>query len=54
MKRKRTKPARTKEEQAALDGWIYVCAPKTRCGWNQVWVEQARGGLDSGQEKTTK
>ena len=54
MKRKSAKPAETKEQQAAAEGWVYVSASKAVRGWNQVWVEQARGGLDSGQQKTTK
>ena len=42
MKRKRTKAALSKEQQAALDGWIYVFALKAIRGWKQVWVEEAR------------
>ena len=48
MKRKRihnTKPAKTKEERANAEGWVYVYAPKIIRGWNQVWVEEARQGL---------
>ena len=44
MKRKRTKPALTKEQQAAIDGWVYVSGPKTIRGWNSIWVEGAREG----------
>ena len=48
MKRKkRTKPAKTKEEQAAEEGWIYVFATKSIRGWNSIWVEGSREG---GQE----
>ena len=47
MKRKRTKPAQTKEQQAAEEGWIYVLGPKITRGWNSIWVE---GGRVAGQE----
>ena len=47
MKRKkRTKPAKTKEQQAADDGWIYVFASKIRRGWESIWVEAAREGQE--------
>ena len=42
MKRKRTKPATTREQQAAIEGWVYVSGPKTIRGWNSVWVEESR------------
>ena len=45
MTRKRihnTKPAKTKEQQAALDGWVYVYAPKAARGWSSIWVEGSR------------
>ena len=45
-KRKRIKPARTKEQQAADDGWIYVFPPKTIRGWNLIWVQEAREGQE--------
>ena len=51
MKHKRTKPAKTKEQQAAEEGWIYVFGPKIRRGWNSIWVEGARGGQEGGEEK---
>ena len=54
MKRKRTKPAQTKEQQASLDGWIYVYAPKTIRGWNSIWVEQAREGQGQAEEKALR
>ena len=54
MKRKRTKPAQTKEQQASLDGWIYVYAPKTIRGWNSIWVEQAREGRGEFEEKALR
>ena len=54
MKRKRTKPAQTKEQQASLDGWIYVYAPKTIRGWNSIWVEQAREGREEGGGTTQR
>ena len=50
MKRKRTKPARTKEQQAAEEGWIYVYAPKTIRGWNSIWVEGGREGREEVEE----
>ena len=46
-KRKRTKPGRTKEQQAAEEGWIYVYAPKTIRGWNSIWVEGSREGREA-------
>ena len=52
MKRKkRTKPAKTKEEQAAKEGWIYVFATKSIRGWNSIWVEEARGGREADEGK---
>ena len=51
MKRKRTKPARTKEQQAAEEGWIYVFGPKIRRGWNLIWVQEAREGQEEVEEK---
>ena len=51
MKRKRTKPARTTEQQAAEEGWILVFLPKTIRGWNSIWVEEAQGGLGGEEEK---
>ena len=45
-KRKRTKPAKTKEQQAADDGWIYVFGPKITQGWESIWVEGAREGQE--------
>ena len=53
MKRKRihnTKRAKTKEQQAASDGWVSVYARKTIRGWNSIWVEEAQGlGADEGK-----
>ena len=46
-KRKRTKPAKTKAEQANAEGWVYVYAPKTIRGWNSILVEEARQGLEA-------
>ena len=51
MKHKRTEPAKTKEQQAADEGWIYVFGPKIRRGWDSVWVEEARGALGGDEEK---
>ena len=56
-KRKRihnTKPAQTKEQQAAEEGWIYVYAPRTIRGWNSIWVEEARQGLGVDEEKALR
>ena len=52
MKHKRTKPAKTKEQQAAEEGWIYVFGPKIRRGWESIWVEAAREGQEEGEETT--
>ena len=51
MKRKRTKPAKTKEQEAAEEGWIYVFGPKIRRGWESVWVEGARAEDGEVEEK---
>ena len=51
-KRKRTKPAVTKE-QAASEGWVYISGSKIIRGWNVVWVEEAaQGGLEP-EERTS-
>jgi hypothetical protein len=42
MKRKRTKPVQTREEQAAAEGWVYVSTSKAIHGWNSIWVEGSR------------
>ena len=47
MKHKRTKPAKTKEQEAAEEGWILVFLSKTIRGWNSIWVEEARGGREA-------
>ena len=46
-----TKPAKTKEEQANAQGWVYVNASKEVIrGWNSIWVEEAQGlGVDEGK-----
>ena len=49
-KRKRTKPAKTKEQEAAEEGWIYVFPPKTIRGWNLIWVQEAREGQEEAVE----
>ena len=46
-KPKRTKPAKTKAEQANAEGWVYVYAPKTIRDWNSILVEEARQGLEA-------
>ena len=45
------KPAKTKEEQANAEGWVYVNASKAIRGWNSIWVEEAQGnlGVDEGK-----
>ena len=53
-KRKRTKPGRTKEQQAAEEGWIYVYAPKTIRGWNSIWVEGSREGREEVEGKARR
>ena len=54
MKHKRTKPAQTKEQQAAEEGWIYVYAPKTIRGWNSIWVEGGRGAPEADEERALR
>ena len=54
MKHKRTKPAKTKEQQAAEEGWILVFLSKTIRGWNSIWVEQAREGQGEAEEKALR
>ena len=51
MKRKRTKPARTKEQQAAEEGWILVFLSKTIHGWESIWVQEARVAPGGDEEK---
>ena len=48
-----TKPAKTKEEQANAEGWVYVNASKAIRGWNSIWVEEAQGnlGVDGGKAR---
>ena len=50
-KRKKTKPVKTKAEQANAEGWVYVNAAKSIRGWNSIWVEEAQGnlGVDEGK-----
>ena len=43
-RKKRTEPAKTKEEQAAEEGWVYVFGLKITRGWESIWVEGAREG----------
>ena len=54
MKHKRTKPAKTKEQEAAEEGWILVFLSKTIRGWNSIWVEAAREGLEEVEEITQR
>ena len=54
MKRKRTKPAQTKQQQAAAEGWVYVNASKVIRGWNSFWVEEAREGQGEADEEITR
>ena len=53
-KRKRTKPTTTREQQAAIDGWVYVSGSKTIRGWNSIWVEEAREGVQGADEEITR
>ena len=53
-KRKRTKPAKTKQEQAAEEGWTYVYAPRTIRRWNSIWVEGSREGVQGADEEITR
>ena len=53
-RKKRTKPAKTKEEQAAEEGWIYVFATKAIRGWNSIWVEAARERLQEVEGKAQR
>ena len=57
MKHKRihnTAPAKTKEERANAEGWVYVNTSKVIRGWNQDWVEEAQGGLGGDEEKALR
>ena len=54
MKHKRTKPAKTKEQQAAEEGWIYVFGPKIRRGWESIWVEAAREGQEKDEGRALR
>ena len=53
-KRKRTKPARTKQQQATAEGWVYVNASKVIRGWNSIWVEEAREEVQGADEEITR
>ena len=48
-----TKPAKTKEEQANAEGWVYVNTCKVIRGWNSIWVEEAQG-LRGDEEKALR
>ena len=50
-RKKWTKRAKTTEQQADEDGWVYVYACKIIRGWNSVWVEggRAEGGEVEGR-----
>ena len=49
-----TTPAKTKEEQANAEGWVYVNTSKVIRGWNSIWVEEARQGLGADEEKVLR
>ena len=51
-KRKRTRPSKSKEEQAATEGYVYVSDSKLIRGWNCVWVQGSREGLEC-EERTS-
>ena len=41
-----TKPAKTKQQQANAEGWVYVNAARSIRGWNSIWVEERNLGVD--------
>ena len=51
---KRIKPAKTKEEQAADEGWVYVFGLKITQGWESIWVEGAREGQVEAEGKAQR
>ena len=51
MKHKRTKPAKTTEQQAAEEGWVYVFGLKITQGWESIWVEGPRERLQEVEGK---
>ena len=53
-KRKKTKPVKTKAEQANVEGWVYVYAPRTIRGWSSIWVEGSREGQGEVEEKALR
>ena len=53
-KKKWIKRTKTMEQQADEDGWIYVFGPKIRRGWNSIWVEEAREGVQGADEEITR
>ena len=52
MKRKRAKPAQTKEQQAAAEGWVYVIGSRAIRGWDLVHVEGSREGREETEERS--
>ena len=53
-RKKWTKRAKTMEQQADEEGWIYVYAPKTIRGWNSIWVEEARGAREADEGRALR
>ena len=53
-RKKRTKPAKTKEEQAAEEGWVYVFGLKITQGWESIWVEGPREGVQEVEGKAQR
>ena len=49
-RKKWTKRAKTTEQQADEDGWVYVYACKIIRGWNSIWVEGGRGAPEADGE----
>ena len=49
-----TKPAKTKQQQANAEGWVYVNAARSTRGWNSIWVEEAQGCLGEAEEKALR
>ena len=54
MKRKRAKPAQTKQHQAAAEGWVYVIGRRAIRGWDLVHVEGSREGRAEGEERVQR
>ena len=51
---KRTKAAKTTEQQAADEGWVYVFGLKITQGWESIWVEGPRERLQEVEGKAQR